>query len=271
MLASWTKWWSSWIWPAQQQQNLTLSSSVIVNASDATATVIGLTSHIATTSSTTIPTFLHVVHNSTSTIPTHFHPSASILSTTADTTLDYLSTSTSTTITTATSATTISSTTTTDGNSTSSLWSTLLSNYTSWLPSSYNNASFPPYVDIGRLAENLTKLSGSEAFFETFFIGRNESSSSSSAFNSSSSASASSSGAYFETADFSEDELLFRLIWSNASYSPDWAITLRPNDTNGTVDGGFGDDGDMVSWNLVATIATALVLGFIIMATVIGE
>lgn len=232
-----------------------------MDALDATTTVIGLTTQIATNS-----TFQHVVHNLTAT-PTHFHTSASFLSTTADTTLDYLSTTTST-ITTTTSATTISPTNN-DANSTSSLWWTLFSNYTSWPPSSYNG-SFPQYLDIGRLAENLTKLSGSETLFETLVNGRNESSLFSS-FSSSSASSASSSGAYFETADFSEDELLFRLIWSNASYTPDWATTLRPNDTNATDDVGMVDDADLVPWNLVATIATALVLGFIIMATVIGE
>lgn len=264
MLASWAQWWSSWIWPAQQQQqNLTFSSSV-VDASDSTAATIGPTTRIATTS-TTNSTFLPVGHSSTA-FTTHIHPSASILSNTTDTILDYLSTTTSTIT---TSATSYNSTADDDNNSTSSLWSMLFSNYTSWLPSSYNDTSLSPHLNIGRFAENLTTLPGSDTLFDTLVNGLNVTS----PFPRSSSPS-SDPESFFETADFSEDELLFRLIWSNAStYSPDWGTKLLLNDTNGTGVGGMGNGADLllVPWDLVASIATAFVLGFIIFATVIGE
>lgn len=282
MLASWAQWWSSWIWPTtpQQQPNATSSTaaSSVVHASDArTTTIIGLTTQIAsmsTTNNSTFPSFAHTSSSATTNITTtHFHPSASVLSATAQTTLDYLSPS-ATSPAASTSGSTITTTTNiaADANSTASLWSTLLSNYTSsWLPSSANG-SFSSFLELRRLAENLTALTpGSDTLFESLLVnGRNHTD----PFPFSSS---SGNGAYFETADLTEDELLFRLIWTNASNAADWTTTLRPNDsTNGTAGGGGGaelggDDEIVVTWHLVATIATALVLGFIILATVIGE
>lgn len=222
---------------------------------DSTTTVFGLTTPIATMSPINDSTLINVVHNST-TFPTHFQPPAPVLSTTAETTLDYLSTTTSTTTT--TSAMTISSATTNDSNSTSSLWSSLFFNYTSWLPSSYNGSSFSTNLNLSPLAKKLLKHPGADTLFETLVNGHNETSIFSPAF--------------FETADFSEDELLLRLIWSNSSNISDWATLLQSNDTNSTDNGGgMGNDADLIPWSLVASISTAIVLACIIMATVIGK
>lgn len=50
---------------------------------------------------------------------------------------------------------------------------------------------------------------------------------------------------------------------------------MRPNDTNGTAaDAGLAGGGDaelLQMWNQLATVLTACVLSFIIMATVIGK
>lgn len=78
----------------------------------------------------------------------------------------------------------------------------------------------------------------------------------------------------FDNSDFTEDELLFRMIWSNATADGGVGsgvdLLLERNVTNGTH--GIGADMDYENtWHLVQTIATALILGFIILATVIGK
>lgn len=78
----------------------------------------------------------------------------------------------------------------------------------------------------------------------------------------------------FDNSDFTEDELLFRMIWSNATADggsrSSVDMLLERNGTNGT-HGGGGDMDYENSWHLVKTITTALILGFIILATVIGK
>lgn len=78
----------------------------------------------------------------------------------------------------------------------------------------------------------------------------------------------------FDSSDFTEDELLFRMIWSNATADAGSGNTvdllLERNGTNGTHGGGADMDYEN-TWHLVKTIATALILGFIILATVIGK
>lgn len=77
----------------------------------------------------------------------------------------------------------------------------------------------------------------------------------------------------FDSSDFSEDELLFRMIWSNATADASVNgssidMLLERNGTNGT----HGGDMDYENtWHLMKAIATALILGFIILATVIGK
>lgn len=78
----------------------------------------------------------------------------------------------------------------------------------------------------------------------------------------------------FDNSDFTEDELLFRMIWSNATADVGSGssvdLLLERNVTNGTHGGGADMDYEN-TWHLVQTIATALILGFIILATVIGK
>lgn len=73
----------------------------------------------------------------------------------------------------------------------------------------------------------------------------------------------------FDSNDFTEDELLFRLIWSNATTPDAVDALLERNGTNGTH--GSSDIDFENTWHLVTTIVTAVVLGFIILATVIGK
>lgn len=69
-----------------------------------------------------------------------------------------------------------------------------------------------------------------------------------------------------ETNDFTEDELLFGMLWTNAT---DVDMEFERNSTNAT--SGTGDIKIETTWQLFSMIATAVILAFIILATVIGE
>lgn len=68
-----------------------------------------------------------------------------------------------------------------------------------------------------------------------------------------------------ETNDFTEDELLFGMIWTNAT---DVDLEFERNSTNGT---NASDIKIETTWQLFSMIATAVILAFIILATVIGK
>lgn len=69
-----------------------------------------------------------------------------------------------------------------------------------------------------------------------------------------------------ETNDFTEDELLFGMLWTNAT---DVDLEFEKNSTNAT--SGYSDIKIETTWQLFSMIATAVILAFIILATVIGE
>lgn len=85
----------------------------------------------------------------------------------------------------------------------------------------------------------------------------------------------------FDGNDFSEDELLLRMIWNNATSmatadinSSGESFILDQNMTNRSVVGGSVAVGTLDyenAWQLATSIATAMILGFIILATVIGK
>ncbi len=68
-----------------------------------------------------------------------------------------------------------------------------------------------------------------------------------------------------ETNDFTEDEL-FGMLWTNAT---DLDLEFKRNSTNAT--SGSSDIKIETTWQLFSMIATAVILAFIILATVIGK
>lgn len=70
-----------------------------------------------------------------------------------------------------------------------------------------------------------------------------------------------------ETNDFTEDELLFGMLWTNATDVTD--LEFDRNSTNAT--SSASDIKIETTWQLFSMIATAVILAFIILATVIGE
>lgn len=75
----------------------------------------------------------------------------------------------------------------------------------------------------------------------------------------------SSNDSLLETHDFTEDEL-FGMLWRNAT---DVDLEFERNTTNAT--SGTSDIKIETTWQLFSMIATAVILAFIILATVIGE
>lgn len=69
-----------------------------------------------------------------------------------------------------------------------------------------------------------------------------------------------------DTNNFTEDELLFGMIWTNAT---DVDLEFNGNATNST--SGISNIKVETTWQLFTMIATAVILAFIILATVIGE